>query len=45
MYSIEEMKQMLADWEAKAQTQAPYFDARLLSKIANIKKAIQECSQ
>jgi hypothetical protein len=45
MYSLEEMQQMLADWEAKSQSQAPYFDARLLSKIANIKKAIQEFSQ
>ena len=45
MYSLEEMQQMLADWEAKAQSQAPYFDARLLSKIANIKQAIEECSQ
>ena len=45
MYSLEEMQQMLSDWEAKAQSQAPYFDARLLSKIANIKQAIQECSQ
>ncbi len=45
MYSLEEMQQMLSDWEAKAQSQAPYFDARLLAKIANMKKAIQECSQ
>ena len=45
MYSLEEMKQMLSDWEAKAQSQAPYFDARLLSKIANIKQAIEECSK
>ena len=45
MYSLEEMQQMLSDWEAKAQSQAPYFDARLLSKIANIKQAIEECSK
>jgi len=45
MNSLEEMQQMLADWEAKAQSQAPYFDARLLSKIANIKQAIEECSK
>lgn len=45
MYSLEEMQQMLADWEAKAQSQAPCFDARLLSKIANIKQAIEECSR
>ena len=37
-----ELKELLAALEAKAQTQAPYFDDRLLSKIEQVKALLVE---
>lgn len=42
MYTLEEMKEMLANWEAQLVTQGNYADARLYQKISNMKRAIAE---
>tara|TARA_Y100000401_G_scaffold96209_1_gene83203 strand:- start:428 stop:559 length:132 start_codon:yes stop_codon:yes gene_type:complete len=38
--NVEEMKQMLKEIEEKLETQAPYFDDRLLGKERELKRLI-----
>ncbi len=39
--TLQEFKTWLSDLEARSQDQAPYFDARLLDKINQVKTIIQ----
>jgi len=40
MYTIEELQKMLKSWEKHLEEQGNYADARLLSKIANLKREL-----
>jgi uncharacterized protein YjgD (DUF1641 family) len=40
MYTLEEMKEMLSNWESQLEQQGNYADSRLIQKIFNMKKAI-----
>ena len=39
-YTVAEVKAFLAEFEAKSQAQAPYFDGRLMDKIELLKSAL-----
>jgi len=41
-YTISEVRTALAEAKAKSTKQAPYFDGRLLDRIAKMEKALEE---